>query len=94
MAVPTSLSSTPAAVACRSCANLRVRNAALLRQVRALRGKLQKEQALRVAAERRVAELEERLAVNATNSSLPPSANPKGAPKPAAKRPTGRKRGG
>jgi transposase len=88
--IPTS---STAAVPCRSCANLRVRNAALLRQVRVLRGKLQKEQALRVAAERRVMELEDRLRVNATNSSLPPSANPKGAPKPAGKPPTGRKRG-
>jgi transposase len=80
-------------VPCRSCANLRVRNAALLRQVRALRGKLQKEQALRVAAEQRVKDLEERLRVNTTNSSLPPSANPKGAPRPAARKPTGRQRG-
>jgi len=81
-------------VPCRSCANLRVRNASLLRQIRALRGKLQKEQALRAAAEQRVKDLEERLGANATNSSLPPSANPKGAPKPAAKPPTGRRRGG
>jgi transposase len=65
----------------------------LRRQVRVLRGKLQKEQALRAAAEQRVKDLEERLAANATNSSLPPSANPKGAPKPAARKPTGRKRG-
>jgi transposase len=55
---------------------------------------LQREQALRLRAEQRVAELEERLRINATNSSLPPSANPIGAPKPAGKRPTGRKRGG
>lgn len=55
--------------------------------------KLQREQSLRLAAQRRVAELEERLRVNATNSSLPPSANPRGAPKPAGKRPTGRRRG-
>ena len=79
---------------CRTCANLRVRNASLLRQVRALRGKVQKEQALRAAAEQRVKDLEERLRVNTTNSSLPPSANPKGAPGPAGKTPTGRRRGG
>jgi transposase len=50
---------------------------------------------------RRVAELEtlvrdlqQRLGVNASNSSLPPSANPPGAPKPVTKQPTGKKRGG
>jgi transposase len=41
----------------------------------------------------RVRDLEQRLAANATNSSLPPSANPPSAPKPVAKRPTGKKRG-
>ncbi len=41
----------------------------------------------------RVRELEARLGVNATNSSLPPSANPPGAPKPVQKKPTGHKRG-
>jgi transposase len=61
--------------------------------MRVLRMKLQREQSLRLAAERRVAELEERLRVNAVNSSLPPSANPRGAPRPAGKRPTGRRRG-
>ena len=51
--------------------------------------------------ERRVAELEAlvrdltaRLGINATNSSVPPSANPLGAPKPVVKKPTGRKPGG
>jgi transposase len=50
---------------------------------------------------RRVAELEtlvrdlqQRLGINASNSSLPPSANPPGAPKPVTKQPTGKKRGG
>jgi transposase len=50
---------------------------------------------------RRVAELEAllrdltaRLGANAANSSLPPSANPPGAPKPVAKEKTGRKPGG
>jgi len=62
-------------------------------QVRLLRGKLQREQAFRLAAQQQVKDLEERLRVNATNSSLPPSANPRGAPKPTVKRPTGRKRG-
>src|SRR3954452_25422239 len=44
--------------------------------------------------ERRVAELEARLGTNASNSSLPPSANPPGAPKPVTKKRTGRKPGG
>ena len=78
---------------CESCQNLRTRNAALLRQVRLLRSKLQREQALRAAAEQRVKDLEERLAVNPTNSSMPPSAAPRWAPRPAAKKPTGRRRG-
>jgi transposase len=39
-------------------------------------------------------ELEGRLGVNASNSSLPPSANPPGAPPPVVKKPTGRKPGG
>jgi transposase len=49
---------------------------------------------------RRVAELEalvrdlqERLGVNASNSSLPPSANPPAAPKPVTKMPSGKRRG-
>ena len=51
--------------------------------------------------QRRVAELEAlvrelqgRLGLNASNSSLPPSANPPQAPKPVVKTPTGRKPGG
>jgi len=51
--------------------------------------------------QRRVAELEAivrdlqaRLGLNATNSSLPPSANPPSAPKPVVKKPTGRQPGG
>ena len=65
----------------------------MINQVRILRGKLQREQALRLAGEQQVKDLEERLRVNSTNSSLPPSANPPWAPKPAKKPPTGRKRG-
>ena len=41
-----------------------------------------------------VRELQARLGLNATNSSLPPSANPPQAPKPVVKTPTGRKPGG
>jgi len=68
------------------------RNQHLVRQ-------LQKEGALRARAEQRVAELEReqqqrRPAVTASNSSLPPSANPIGAKPPVVKRPTGRRPGG
>ena len=44
--------------------------------------------------EGQVRELLARLGTNATNSSIPPSANPPGAPKPVTKQPTGRKAGG
>jgi transposase len=44
--------------------------------------------------EKRVAELEQRLGINSTNSSVPPSANPLGAPKPVVKKPSGRPTGG
>jgi transposase len=49
---------------------------------------------LRLAAlEARVRDLEAQLGRNASNSSLPPSANPPGAPKLPPKQPTGRKTG-
>jgi transposase len=41
-----------------------------------------------------VRELQARLGLNASNSSLPPSANPPGAPAPVTKEPTGRSPGG
>jgi transposase len=41
-----------------------------------------------------VRELQARLGLNASNSSLPPSANPPGAPKPVVKKRSGRKAGG
>src|SRR5947209_13788364 len=44
--------------------------------------------------EKRLAALEARLGTNSTNSSLPPSANPPGAPKPVVKKKSKRKRGG
>jgi transposase len=44
--------------------------------------------------ERRVADLEARLGTNSTNSSVPPSANPLGAPKPVQKKKSKRKPGG
>lgn len=44
--------------------------------------------------ERRLAALEARLGTNSTNSSVPPSANPLDAPKPASKKKSKRRRGG
>src|SRR3954466_14466731 len=44
--------------------------------------------------ERLVKDLQARLGVNASNSSLPPSANPPAAPPAVVKKPTGRKTGG
>jgi transposase len=44
--------------------------------------------------EQRIAALEARLGTNSTNSSVPPSANPLGAPKPVRKRKSKRKPGG
>ena len=41
-----------------------------------------------------VRDLQERLNQNSSNSSIPPSANPLGAPKPVSKTPSGRKPGG
>jgi transposase len=43
--------------------------------------------------ERRIADLEARLDANSTNSSVPPSANPLGAPKPVTKKKSKRRRG-
>lgn len=47
-----------------------------------------------VELEALVRELQARLGLNASNSSLPPSANPPDAPKPVVKEPTGRSPGG
>jgi transposase len=44
--------------------------------------------------QQRVAKLEARAGTNSSNSSLPPSANPPGAPKPVIKKKSKRKRGG
>jgi transposase len=68
------------------------RNQHLVRQ-------LQREGALRARAEQRVGELERELlqkrgTATASNSSLPPSANPIGAKPPVVKKPTGRRPGG
>lgn len=47
-----------------------------------------------VKLEERVQEFHDQLHRNSSNSSTPPSANPLNAPKPVAKTPTGKKRGG
>jgi transposase len=44
--------------------------------------------------ERQVLDLQQRLGLNASNSSLPPSANPPAAPPPVVKKPSGRNSGG
>jgi transposase len=73
--------------------NLRGRNAVLNRRILLLKKQYQREHAMRLGAEQRSRELEESTRTNASNSSLPPSANPIGAPKPTVKQPTGLKRG-
>jgi transposase len=73
--------------------SLRKQKAALLARNRWLTRQYQKEQALRLAAESRIRELQQTQRPTACNSSLPPSANPIGAKPPVLKKPTGRKRG-
>jgi transposase len=54
-----------------------------------------RERDARIAAlEQRVAALEARLGTNSTNSSVPPSAHPLGAPKPVRKKKSRRQPGG
>jgi transposase len=77
----------------------RRRMAGMLSRNRHLVRQLKKEGALRARAEQRVAELEQELlqkrgTATASNSSLPPSANPIGAKPPVVKKPTGRRPGG
>lgn len=81
---------------CANCEMLRGRLDGLLARNRHLVRQVQKERALRARAEQRVAELEQgrRRPVTASNSSLPPSANPIGARPPVVKKPTGRRPGG
>jgi len=52
-----------------------------------------KRDAIIAALQQRVAELEARLGMNSSNSSLPPSQNPPDAPPPVTKTPSGRKPG-
>lgn len=70
----------PTAPGCPECARLRSELDAALRRIAEL--------------EALVHELRLRLDQNASNSSIPPSANPPGAPKPFVKPRTGRRRGG
>jgi len=74
-------------------ANLQRRNQALIGRARFFQAQFHREQALHLAAEDRIKDLEERVSSNASNSHLPPSANPPGSPRPTVKKPTGRKRG-
>lgn len=73
--------------ACQGCRLRDARIAALERRVAELEALVLKQQA-------QIAELLERLNRNASNSSLPPSANPPQAPKPVVKPKSGRKPGG
>lgn len=66
--------------ACAGCRELEARNATLERLVAELRGQ--------------VRDLTAKVGTNASNSSLPPSANPLGAPKLVKKKKSKRKRGG
>jgi transposase len=70
----------PTTPGCPECARLRHELDAALRRIAEL--------------EALVRELRLRLDQNASNSSIPPSANPPGAPKPVVKTRTGRRRGG
>jgi len=81
-------------VVCPSCLQLRRRLAAKQARINFLRLQLQKSQALLAQAQDRILELEQSRRPTASNSSIPPSANPIGAPKPVIKRSTGRKPGG
>ncbi len=61
---------------------------------RAREARLAEQEARLAALEQQVAELQARLGTNASNSSLPPSANPLGAAKPVVKKPSTRAPGG
>ncbi len=66
-----------------ACAGCRERDARIAELERRVAG-----------SDARVGDLTARLGINASNSSVPPSANPLNAPKPVVKKPTGRKPGG
>jgi transposase len=81
-------------VVCPSCLQLRRRFAAKQARINSLRLQLQKSQALLAGAQDRIRELEQAHRPTASNSSIAPSANPIGVPRPVVKKPTGRKPGG
>jgi len=81
-------------VVCPSCVQLRRRLSVRQARIVCLRLQLQKSQALLARAQDRIRELEQAVRPTASNSSVAPSANPIGAPKPVVKKPTGRKPGG
>jgi len=81
-------------VVCPSCLQLCRRLAVRQARINFLRLQLQKSQALLAGAQDRIRELEQSRRPTASNSSIAPSTNPIGAPKPVIKRPTGRKPGG
>ena len=81
-------------VVCPSCQQLRRRLAGKQARISFLRAQLQKSQALLAQAQDRIRELEQSGRPTASNSSIAPSANPIGAPRPVVKKPTGRKPGG
>lgn len=80
-------SDAPPSFSCPNCARLAARVAELEAIVVTLQGLLEQ-------AQKRIRDLEERLAQNSRNSHKPPSTDPPNAPKPPSKPPTGRKRGG
>jgi transposase len=72
------------------CLGCRARDAAIAE----LQGRVAARDARIAELENRMAALEARLGTNSSNSSVPPSANPPGAPKPVIKKKSKRKRGG
>jgi transposase len=66
----------------------------MLARNRHLEKQLRHERALRARAEQALRDLEQARRPTASNSSLPPSANPIGAARPVVKKPTGRRPGG
>jgi transposase len=73
--------------------SLRRQKSALIARNRFLIQQYQKEHALRLRVEGQLAELQQVQRATASNSSLPPSANPLGAKPPVVKKPTGRRSG-
>lgn len=86
--------------ACSNCLRLQKQVDGLIRRNQVLRRTVQRQRVQIQQFEARLAKLEDRLRelegparATASNSSLPPSANPIGAPSPVLKKPTGRRIG-